>query len=69
VIPNPTRNEQQTVDVEYLLYSGDRAGDIALLADDRIVIPTGDFQVFLTGEVTNSVWISANQYTRLSSLL
>jgi hypothetical protein len=55
VITNPTTSEQRIVDVEYLLYSGDRSADVALTADDRIVIPRGDFEVFLTGEVKNSV--------------
>jgi protein involved in polysaccharide export with SLBB domain len=69
VITNPTTKEQRIVDVEYLLYSGDRSNDVGLTPEDRIVVPTGDFQVFLTGEVRNSAWISTNQYTRLSSLL
>jgi protein involved in polysaccharide export with SLBB domain len=69
VITNPATSEQRMVDVEYLLYSGDRSTDVELSPEDRIVIPIGDFQVFLTGEVRNSVWITATQYTRLSSLL
>ena len=69
VITNPSTALQRSVDIEYLLYSGDRSTDIQLAPEDRIVIPLGDFQVFLTGEVINSEWIVANQYTRLSALL
>ena len=55
--------------MERLLYSYKPELDVELKANDRIVIPFGNFEVFLTGEVTKSTWIAADVLTRLSDVV
>ncbi|MDP3180018.1 MAG: SLBB domain-containing protein, partial [Spirochaetaceae bacterium] len=55
------------VDLEKLLYAYDPKDDIELQAEDRIVIPFGNLDVFVTGEVTKSAWVNTAALTRLSS--
>jgi len=57
------------VDLEKLLYSTDQKGDFPLLEDDRIVIPAGAFEVFVTGEVTKSAYQDVSSLTRLSAFV
>ena len=54
------------VDLEKLLYNYDPSLDIALRPEDRIVIPFGSLDVFVTGEVTKSTWVQAGALSRLS---
>ena len=60
------RPEILPVDVEKLLYAYDAKSDIPLEAEDRIVIPRGTLDVFLSGEVTKSTWINSTNLPRLS---
>ena len=57
---------QIAVDLEKLLYNYDPSDDMALKADDKIVIPYGSMYVFVTGEVTKSAWTGITGLTRLS---
>lgn len=57
---------QVEVDLEKLLYRFDPKDDIALAADDKIVIPYGSQYVFVTGEVAKSAWVGVTGLTRLS---
>jgi len=54
------------VDLERLLFAYDPSLDIELAAEDRIVIPFGSLDVFVTGEVTKSAWVNTAALTRLS---
>ncbi|MCE1195817.1 SLBB domain-containing protein [bacterium] len=57
---------QVEVDLERLLYRFDPKDDIALAADDKVVIPYGSQYVFVTGEVAKSAWVGVTGLTRLS---
>jgi polysaccharide export outer membrane protein len=57
------------VDLERLLYAYDPLQDILLQAEDRIIIPFGSLDVFVTGEVATSAWISTAALTRLSAAI
>ncbi len=57
---------QVEVDLEKLLYRFDSKDDIALAADDKVVIPYGSQYVFVTGEVAKSAWVGVTGLTRLS---
>ena len=57
------------IDLERLLYRYDRSLDVALVEGDRIVIPYGNLEVFLRGEVDTSRWINIEPLTRLSKLV
>jgi len=57
------------VNLEKLLYAYDQADDILLEAEDRIVIPQGSLDVFVTGEVKQSSWVNVVALTRLSQVL
>jgi protein involved in polysaccharide export with SLBB domain len=55
------------VDLEALLNAYDPSRDIALEPEDRIVIPKGSLDVFVTGEVVKSTWVNTTSLTRLST--
>ena len=65
------KNKAQTipVDLEKLLYAYDPGFDILLQAEDRIVIPTGSLNIFVSGEVAKSGWVSMVELTRLSTAI
>ena len=69
IITSPDSSEQTIINLEELLYSGDRSQDIILEPKQRIIIPFGNFEVFLTGEVTNSKWVNTGTLARLSALI
>ena len=55
-----------SVNLEKLLFDYDPKEDVSLLPEDRIVIPFGSLDVFVSGEVTKSTWVNAAALTRLS---
>ena len=57
------------VDLEKLLYAYDAKDDVALQPEDRIVIPFGSLDIFVTGEVKKSSWVSSGALTRLSAAI
>ncbi|OHD81217.1 MAG: hypothetical protein A3J97_09285, partial [Spirochaetes bacterium RIFOXYC1_FULL_54_7] len=57
------------VNLEKLLYAYDPVDDFLLQAEDRIVIPRGSLDVFVTGEVKQSTWVNVVALTRLSQVL
>ncbi len=57
------------VNMEALLYRYDAGKDIALEAGDRVIIPFGAFEAFVTGEVKKSAFISVSGQSRLSALV
>ncbi|MFH2116080.1 MAG: SLBB domain-containing protein, partial [Spirochaetota bacterium] len=57
------------VNLEELLYAYNPVDDILLVAEDRIVIPHGSLDVFVTGEVKQSSWVNVVALTRLSQVL
>jgi protein involved in polysaccharide export with SLBB domain len=57
------------VNLEKLLYGYNQADDILLEAEDRIVIPRGSLDVFVTGEVKQASWVNVMALTRLSQVL
>ena len=57
------------IDMERLLYQYEETLDIELAPSDRIVVPFGNIEVFLTGEVDASRWINIEPLTRLSGLV
>jgi len=57
------------VNLEKLLFSYDPSLDLALEPEDRIVIPFGSLDVFVTGEVTRSAWVNVQALTRLSAVV
>jgi protein involved in polysaccharide export with SLBB domain len=57
------------LDIERLLFDYEPSLDIALRPEDRIVIPSGSLDIFVTGEVTKSTWVNAGALTRLSSVV
>lgn len=69
IISEPDSSHQMEINLERLLYSGDRSEDMVLEPDMQIVIPYGNFEVFLTWEVTNSRWVSIKPLTRFSELI
>jgi protein involved in polysaccharide export with SLBB domain len=63
------RADTIAVDLERLLYAYRPEYDLGLEAEDRIVIPHGSHDIFVTGEVTRSAWVNAAALTRLSSVI
>ena len=63
------QKETIPVDLERLLYSTEPGTDLPLLEGDRIVIPAGAFEVFVTGEVTKSAHQDVSSLTRLSAFV
>jgi protein involved in polysaccharide export with SLBB domain len=57
------------LDVERLLFEYEPSLDVVLQPEDRIVIPSGSLDIFVTGEVTKSTWVNAAALTRLSSVI
>lgn len=57
------------VDLEKFLFAYDPSFDILLEPEDRIVIPTGSLDVYVTGEVTRSSWVNTTALTRLSAAI
>jgi protein involved in polysaccharide export with SLBB domain len=57
------------VNLERLLYAYTQADDMLLEAEDRIVIPRGSLDVFVTGEVKQASWVNVMALTRLSQVL
>ena len=51
--------------MEALLYRYSRDNDLELKAGDRVVIPFGAFEVFVTGEATKSSFVKISGLTRL----
>ncbi len=62
--PEPIR-----ADLEALLYSPSESQDVALEADDRIIIPYGDMTVFVTGEVSKATPVPITGLTRLADVI
>ena len=63
------RAEPIRVDMERLLFGSQLELDVALEPNDRIIIPTGTFQVYVTGEVTRSAFVDVRSLTRLSEVV
>ncbi len=61
--------DQIMVDLEKLVYAYDLSGDIVLPPEDKLVIPYGAMNVFVTGEVTKSSWVSITGLTRLRDVV
>jgi protein involved in polysaccharide export with SLBB domain len=61
--------DQIMVDLEKLVYANDLSGDIVLQPEDKLVIPYGAMNVFVTGEVTKSSWVSITGLTRLRDVV
>jgi len=59
--------ERIAVDLERILFAYEPSIDLELEPEDRLVIPFGSLDIFVTGEVTKSAWINASGLTRLSS--
>ncbi len=57
------------IDMERLLFQKDLSLDFALEPGDAVVIPYGTMEVFLTGEVTRSRWMTVEPLTRLSAVV
>ena len=57
------------LDIERLLFDFDPSIDVVLQPEDRIVIPSGSLDVFVTGEVTKSTWVNTAALTHLSSVI
>jgi Periplasmic protein involved in polysaccharide export len=57
------------VNLEKILYAYDPSIDIELAAEDRIVIPYGLTDIFVTGEVAKSAWVNAGALMRLSAIV
>ena len=63
------RPEPIQIDMEELLFKNRLESDIELKPNDRIVVPFGNFEVFVTGEVTNSSYANVASLTRLSTVI
>jgi polysaccharide export outer membrane protein len=57
------------VNLERILYAYDPKEDLELKAEDRIVIPVGSLDVFVTGEVSRSSWVNVAAISRLSAVV
>jgi protein involved in polysaccharide export with SLBB domain len=57
------------INLEKLIFAYDFSDDIELYPGDRILIPLGAFEVFITGEVQKSTWIETTGLTRLANLI
>lgn len=57
------------VDMEALLYGNDLTLDRPMEPENRVVIPYGRFQVFVTGEVTNAGYSDVSSLERLSQIV
>ena len=57
------------IDLEKLLYEYDPSVDLVIRPYDRIVIPFGKFEIFITGEVETSEWLAVESLTRLSDVV
>ena len=61
--------EPRAVDLHRLLYDYRPQLDVELGPGDRIVIPFGTFEVFITGEVDRARYINVESLTRLSQAI
>jgi protein involved in polysaccharide export with SLBB domain len=57
------------VNLERLLYAYEEKDDLALEPQDRIIIPFGSQQVFVTGEVAKSSWVDSSGTVRLRKVI
>lgn len=56
------------LDLEALLYEYSTEQDLVLRPGDRILIPFGEFEVYVSGEVKRSQWVSLSTLTRLEMI-
>ncbi len=65
------KGEQDPIraNLEEVLFGPGVTQDIVLRAQDRIVIPFGSMNVFVTGEVTKSSWVGITGLTRLNEVV
>jgi protein involved in polysaccharide export with SLBB domain len=57
------------VNMENLLNKYESTNDFVLEAGDRVIIPLGAFEAFVTGEVTRSAFVNISGLTRLSTVV
>ena len=61
--------ESIPIDLERLLYAYDPKADIVLQPEDRIIIPYGSADIFVTGEVIRSAWVNSAALRRLRDII
>jgi len=61
--------EKVIVNLEKLLYLNDASLDLEMKPEDRLVIPYGSMNVFVTGEVAKSSWVGITGLTRLRDVV
>lgn len=57
--------DTRPIDLDRLLYGDDSGADVVLRPGDRILIPFGEFEVYVTGEVKRSRWVALSNLSRL----
>jgi protein involved in polysaccharide export with SLBB domain len=68
-VQRPGEVSSRPVDLEALLFHYNKTNDLELKAGDRVIIPFGAFEVFVTGETIKSAFVSISGLTRLSSIV
>jgi protein involved in polysaccharide export with SLBB domain len=61
--------ESIPIDLERLLFAYDPNDDFVLQPEDRILIPYGSADIFVTGEVTKSTWVNSAALHRLRDVV
>lgn len=57
--------ETRPLDLDSVLYGAAPEADLVLEPGDRILIPFGEFEVYVTGEVKRSRWVALSNLSRL----
>lgn len=57
--------DARPIDLDRVLHGETRDGDLKLRPGDRVLIPFGEFEVYVTGEVERSQWVPLSNLRRL----